>query len=159
MHDSPAKELLHEFKGAVFALYCGITYGLVGLHPLARGRIDIHGRDTSTYDRVEAIDEDFSKLADDANWFQHYLEGKSATALEKDYSAFLRDNMFGCGTNVAADETQPQGCNGTYNSERLRIFGTEQELAHTASQGQLPVAHDPHVEEAPKGVSVAVRDE
>ena len=158
METSQVKEINFEFKRAFLAYSMAKKYDLAGLQQLAMSKIEHHSTEMNIFDVFEALNEDFSKLQGNIDWFQDYLNEKIKVAFEEDHTTFAKNDLFGRISNVALNKFLAQRVIELYSSKVSHMLSTEKEFIQAFSNDYVPTARDSPVEKVSAEVSVAIEE-
>ena len=147
-----------EFKRAFLVYAMAKTYELAGLQQLAMQKIEHHSMKMNVFDVLEALNDDFSKLQDQCDWFQDYLNEKIKVAFEEDYTTFAKNDFFDRISNEALNNFVVRHVIELFSSKVSCLLNTEKEVIQKISDEYVPDAPHSPVEEASARISVAIEE-
>jgi hypothetical protein len=79
-----------EFKRAVLAYFTAMTYELHGLQQLAMENVEHWGKEMTTLDIFDLVDQEFPDFLDKTGWLNDYLKKKVKATFEDECTSFTK---------------------------------------------------------------------
>jgi len=133
-----------EFKKAFVGYKAAKTYEISGLQQLAMDEIEQYGKAMTIFNVIEAIDENFSTLTSDTDWFLEYLIGKFSRAFQEDFTIFATSGFFDSISNADLYKFVVKCAVELYSNKISRLLCLEQRepVAYEVTVGEGDLLED-----------------